>query len=350
MSARTRRVQLLSVVIAIAVGGVLLLLALERSTPSVPAADTSTLTSSSSDSSDLPGDEPAAVLADERAAAAMAGVAEPASTPDVAAARVPIHQRIEMLSAAADRGDVWAACELAAELNRCRHTVDGRMRLDEQDLQRRLLQSDSAQGVADQRTAILDALETFRQRQDECRQVPGARLQSLQDRLFQAAIAGDTRSMAEFVIGESTGMAQLMADPVRYERYHAHAPRFFEQAFASGEPMAGLAILQLNVDMSNIYRGILPPQWRDPELVAAFSRRVRGEIEPALTPTRAPSPAAMARADALYDRYFVQSTAMAEYIASARQRMLATRGEQSIEWSSERLNRLDNQHCAELKR
>jgi hypothetical protein len=336
MSGRSRRVQLVSA--AVAVGGALLFFALVRSAPTM---------SSSDDVVDSPSIGPAAVLADERAAAVESGVVDPAPTPAVSDARVPTHQRIEMLAAAADRGDDWAACELAAELNRCRHVIDGRMRLQEQDLQR-FLQTDAAELAADRRTAILDALQTFRQRQDECLQVPTVRLQSLQDRLFQVAMAGNTRAMAEFVIGESTSMAQLMADPIRYERYRTHAPVFFDQAFAAGEPLASMAILQLNVDISNIYRGVLPRQWRDPELVAAFSRRVRADIEPALLASGAPSAVAIARADALYDRYFAESPAMAEYIASARQKMRATRGEQSIEWTSMQLNRLDNRHCEEL--
>lgn len=346
MSVNLRRLPML--LIALAVMLVVLAWQLDRIGSKTPASLARSAAATSDARIEPSGDENPASLPDA-ALTEDETVADDTSTSAATDVHVPVDRRIEMLAAAAGRGDDRAACEVAAELKRCRDSIDGRLRFQEQELQQRLLDAGSSAVNADQRAAIFDALDNFHQRQDECRQVSRERYASRQDHLFQAARAGNVRAMAEFAVGESTNLAELVADPARYDRYRHHAPIFFERAFGSGEPMAALAILQLNVDVSNGYRGILPREWSDPELVNAFTRRVMGEIDPTRFAGPAASAAAISRADALYQRHFARSPAMARYIAFAQRDRQATRSGWSIERGNERLNALDDQHCAELK-
>jgi hypothetical protein len=225
-------------------------------------------------------------------------------------ATLPADQRIVALEQAAAQGDAIAACRAAAELIRCRsmrawtETSDtfyidqlARMELSEAQLERATAK-------------LVEATAANRRLKEECLRVPTERLARIGYHHLASARAGNVDSMLLFANAVGIGGEEMVADPGLYALYRAHGWEMFRGAFEAGDPKAVFAwVSALDSRGFSFLGGLLPPDWRTPDVARELNRRLFQHIvEPqdAVAPTDL-SPEVAAQVDELFERHFARS-------------------------------------------
>jgi hypothetical protein len=129
-----------------------------------------------------------------------------------------------------------------------------------------------------------------------------------------AALGGNAHSAAQFATGIAIAPADLVRDPQLYGLYRAHAWPLFLQAFEAGHPDVLLAWSQASQGF-HMLGGLLPEDWRKPEVAQALVQRVvfRAGESPA-SQTQNLSPEQAAEVEDLYRQRFEQSPWEAQYV------------------------------------
>lgn len=224
--------------------------------------------------------------------------------------------RFEALDAAARSGDAHAACELAAELDRCDRAASRRRLQQDENLASQL----ASQSLGDEelqeqiddiaaQTHLLDRIALH------CAGIPTQTIRSASRYVELAAAAGHVPSQVRLLGGQQLLPAELLRDASPLATYRANATTWFRNALDAGD----LGLLQLIAHASRWERVMpladyLPEEWKDPAMVSALidelsdtqreSAFLAGTLPSAhVTPT----PAQRARAAELYARHFAAS-------------------------------------------
>lgn len=217
---------------------------------------------------------------------------------------------IAALDARARAGEARAACRVGSELQRC-------LRMQYWDESRWLSQAAQTPLGPDNGEAMLSELDRLLARgaqlRDACARVAPQVSRELPRYHLVAALGGSAHSAAQFATGIAINPADLVRDPQLYALYRTHAWPLFLQAFEAGHPDVLLAWTQASRGFS-LLGGLLPEDWRKPEVAHALAQRVafRGAEAPAIQ-SQTLSPEQAAEVEDLYRQRFEQSRFEAQY-------------------------------------
>ncbi len=220
-------------------------------------------------------------------------------------------QVIAALDARARAGEARAACRVGNELQRC-------LKMQYWDESRWLSQAAQTELDPEAGEAMFAELDRLLARgaqlRDACARIAPQILRELPRYHLVAALGGNVHSAAQFATGIAIDPADLVRDPQLYALYRAHAWPMFLQAFEAGHPDVLLAWAQASRGL-HMLGGVLPEEWRKPEVAQALAQRVvfRAPLSPAVQPQRL-SPEQAADMEDLYRQRFEQSRWEAQYV------------------------------------
>jgi len=206
-------------------------------------------------------------------------------------------------------GEPAAVCRLVAELMRCRMSRNERPRKLE-DLVEAIASSPLTDDQIRAETERLVAMETYQNRvREACHGVGADDLRRVPRYMLASAKRGHVSSMVGFASAVGVGGEDIVADPELYALYREHAASIFEQAFATGHPRIAFvwhgALASSGV---HFLAGVLPDQWRTPEVAQALVQILHSEgLTQQPPPPTQISDEALRQADALFQRHFANS-------------------------------------------
>jgi hypothetical protein len=152
------------------------------------------------------------------------------------------------------------------------------------------------------------------QLRDSCARVEKEVSRELPRYHLVAALRGSIHSAAQFSTGIAMQPADLVRDPQLYALYRAHAWPMFVRAFEAGHPDVLLAWEQASYNV-NLLGGVLPDDWRKPQVAQALARRVVFRDQTPPNSHGQPLTAEQtAEVEALYRQRFEQSQWEPQYV------------------------------------
>lgn len=243
-------------------------------------------------------------------APATAAMAQGAPLPPLDAALLDIAGELQARAAA---GETAAICRLAAEIAACNRASQ----FEEGDLEYQLASLQEALQAHPDRNNDTGSRFAQRLQQDlaavrRCRGAPRHLLQDQARHDLRAAQAGDPGAMSRFVEGAGVTAGDLMRDPALGPLYQQHAWPLFLRLLEAGDPRAAMAWMETLEDRGHSQlRTVLPPDWQDRALARSLFRRILAtnpELDsPELQERWRGDPATEDRAQAMFDRYFLDA-------------------------------------------
>jgi hypothetical protein len=220
----------------------------------------------------------------------------------------PLAQRIDDLTRRADAGDAVASCQLGLELMQCRDVRPMRMIMAAWESRPRS-GPEWAEQMQRERAKLLRL-------EQQCAGIADARIDEVPRRMFAAADAGNATAAGVAVTAATHWVgARLASDPDLVARLRDGYPRWLDRAFASGQPLFIMDVMQsarysspTNLNFQALARDPVAMRALDLLLlkVAADSGEAAGEL-PMLRLAQSEATldaATKARADALAIRWF----------------------------------------------
>lgn len=220
----------------------------------------------------------------------------------------PLAQRIDDLTRRADAGDAVASCQLGLELMQCRDVRPMRMIMAAWESRPRS-GPEWAEHMQRERAKLLRL-------EQQCAGIADARIDEVPRRMFAAADAGNAIAAGVSVTAATQWVgARLASDPNLVARLRDGYPRWLDRAFASGQPLFIMDVMQsarysspTNLNFQALTRDPVAMRALDLLLlkVAADTGEAAGEL-PMLRLAQSEATldtATMARADALAMRWF----------------------------------------------
>ena len=207
-----------------------------------------------------------------RSALARADTKQTVATASTAALMpddTPVDQVIAQLDAAARAGQAMAACRIGNELLRCQKLEFWGARDWSGLLARGAAEHEHVSALLPELTR---QLERGRRLAEGCARLAPDVKRKLPHYHLTAALQGNVESAAQFV-SLATQPGDLVRDPQLYAMYRLHAWRLFRLAFDAGHPDA-LLIWSGASSGADALGGVMPDDWRKPEVAAALFRRV----------------------------------------------------------------------------
>ena len=231
----------------------------------------------------------------------------------------PLDLQIADYKAAADAGDMDAACRLLDVIDDCSSTL-GSNQIDDASLIGLVagsnLSEEEFEGASKQ---LAITLERRRLMTEECQRVPTRTRQTTLPYLFDLANDGDTAAMLRFATGPTT--AEAMFSQQSIELYRQHGWDIFQRAFEAGEPGAVLLWVNAIEYPGMSLAAVLPDDWKNRDVALAMEQRIQSEVERHASQDRGEfKPEATARAETLFQRYFATSPATNRWAQQQRER------------------------------
>lgn len=250
--------------------------------------------------------------------------ARPASAPAARSAldALPTDERIAQLEQAAGRGDAIAACRAAAELTRCRSMRAWSDSSDTYHIDRLARMDLSEEQLARATEMLVEISGENRRLREECQRVDPRRLARIAHFNYASAQAGNLDSMLLFANAVGVGGEEMVADPALYALYRAQGWGLFLRAFEAGDPSAVFAWSSaLDSRGFSFLAGLMPPEWREPEVARELQRRLLQSAAAASDTPPPPevAPQVAARVDELYERHFARSTRLERFAQALRE-------------------------------
>lgn len=246
------------------------------------------------------------------AAPARAGTRQ-TSASGIAAALLPddapVDHGIAQLDAAARAGDAQAACRIGNELMRCEKLRYWETREWSEEFVRRAA---GQEGIDRLLSEVTQAIERGERLVESCARVDARLRRDLPRYHLVAALQGNVHSAAQFV-SMATQPGDLVRDPQLYAMYRLHAWRLFRLAFEAGHPDVLLDWRSASSG-ANALGGVIPEDWRKPEVASALFRRVYlGGEDWREVHGRPLSPEQVDELDSIYRRHFEHSPWEAQF-------------------------------------
>jgi hypothetical protein len=176
----------------------------------------------------------------------------------------------------ADKGDPWAACDLAVELIRCRQAVDA----VEKNTDTHAHLFNETEGMD---KASVDSMRQYRAQllktADQCADVPDELLMQSQSYLAKASRAG-LRS-ASYMYAEGAGFHEYSAYTLNnpeFSRWQQQTPLLIDNLLKQGDPMSVILLMQAHDQSLPSFLNALYPNSKEKHLVyIALFGMLRGE-------------------------------------------------------------------------
>lgn len=279
-----------------------------------------------------------------------AAVAEVQSIEIAAAAVLPLRDRFADLDAAARAGNARAACDLAAELDRCAKVEAFQRANPTEDQVTRLAQ----RGIEpDDLQTKIDALvardEVLGRVSTHCAGIPREVLRTDADYFAMAASAGHVPSQLRILGGGHLHAAAVLRDPTLLDDYRANAATYFNNVVQAGElDLLRLVARGLRYGSEMPIDEFMPAEWREPAFINALIDLLSEEQRAATfppgmlpTPGEEPTTEQRQRAEEIYSRHFANSTPPHDYSPRS--------GMTDVEMLEQALS-ADRHRCAEAAR
>lgn len=245
-------------------------------------------------------------------AARQIGGAEPpiASALEHPTPGTSVREVLEALDARARGGDALAACRLMSELRLCKRARDWTPAAEQAAVDRLAAYLGDEDDIDDSARQLQAIVDTNNRTKAACEGITDADVGKLPEYAFAGALAGHVPAMSAFASATEINGERMVADPALYNTYRQHAWPMFQRAIEAGYPYAvGTWSWALNSGGYAYFAGVIPPEWRKPEVARLLNDRLRAEQGQIAAVPAAPDldPAVIAEAEALYRRHFENS-------------------------------------------
>lgn len=196
----------------------------------------------------------------------------------------PLADVLDEMLRRASNGDAQAACRVAAEVEHCSPYLGGQsLEAIEEGFVRGVAGQDLSGRELEAAVAQLSQMtDRIRRERERCRDVPRERISPMMPHYLRAAQLGDPVAAARYVrFMEAENPSLLIARPDLAEAYRQWAfPLFQSQLQAGNRDMAGLWRAATDPRSRFAFSGVLPPEWKDPDLAYALAGQIRGMSKP----------------------------------------------------------------------